>query len=287
MPKKLSVKRIIELDNSGMSGRDIAIMLSISRNSVAEVLNTAKAKNFTWDKIKNREEDEIYKDLFPDKFNLKMEYAPIDYEDVHKELKSVGVTLKMLWNDYLIMCQKDGTLPCGYTKYCEGYRDLCQKSKFTSHIDHKPGIITEVDWSGPTMRIINEENGEVYTAYLFVGTLPYSQYSYAEATLSMDEDSWLLCHVNMFNYFGATTIRLVCDNLKTGVIKHPKIGEIILNEAYESLGEHYGIAIMPTGVKKPKHKASVEGTVGKFATAIIANLRNQEFHSLYELNSAI
>ena len=287
MPKKLSVKRIIELDNSGMSGRDIAIMLSISRNSVAEVLNTAKAKNFTWDKIKNREEDEIYKDLFPDKFNLKMEYAPIDYEDVHKELKSVGVTLKMLWNDYLIMCQKDGTLPCGYTKYCEGYRDFCEKSKFTSHIDHKPGIITEVDWSGPTMRIINEENGEVYTAYLFVGTLPYSQYSYAEATLSMDEDSWLLCHVNMFNYFGATTIRLVCDNLKTGVIKHPKIGEIILNEAYESLGEHYGIAIMPTGVKKPKHKASVEGTVGKFATAIIANLRNQEFHSLYELNSAI
>ena len=62
MPKKLSVKRIIELDNSGMSGRDIAIMLSISRNSVAEVLNTAKVKNFTWDKIKNREEEEIYKD---------------------------------------------------------------------------------------------------------------------------------------------------------------------------------------------------------------------------------
>lgn len=42
MPKKLSVKKIIELDNAGMSGRDIAIALSISRNSVAEVLNTAK-----------------------------------------------------------------------------------------------------------------------------------------------------------------------------------------------------------------------------------------------------
>ena len=40
MPKKLSVKKIIELDNAGMSGIDIAIALSISRNSVAEVLNT-------------------------------------------------------------------------------------------------------------------------------------------------------------------------------------------------------------------------------------------------------
>ena len=172
MPKKLSVKRILELDSVGMSGRDIAITLSISRNSVAEVLYTAKVMDYTWEKIKNREEGEIYKDLFPNKFNLKMEYAPVDYEVVHKELKSVGVTLKMLWNDYVIVCQKDGVLPCGYTKYCEGYRDFCQKSKFTSHIEHKPGIITEVDWSGPTMKIINDETGDVYTAYLFVGRLP-------------------------------------------------------------------------------------------------------------------
>lgn len=127
MPKKLSVKRILELDSVGMSGRDIAITLSISRNSVAEVLNTAKVMDYTWEKIKNREEGEIYKDLFPNKFNLKMEYAPVDYEVVHKELKSVGVTLKMLWNDYVIVCQKDGVLPCGYTKYCEGYRDFSKK----------------------------------------------------------------------------------------------------------------------------------------------------------------
>lgn len=73
----------------------------------------------------------------------------------------------------------------------------------------------------------------------------------------MDQDDWLLCHVNMFNYFGGTTMRLVSDNLKTGVIKHPKMGEIILNEAYESLGEDYSMAIMPTGIKKPKHKPSV------------------------------
>lgn len=38
----------------------------------------------------------------------------------------------------------------------------------------------------------------------------------------------------------------------------------------EALGEHYTIAIMPAGVRKKKQKASVEGTVGKIATAIIA-----------------
>ncbi len=278
MPKKLSVKKIIELDNACMSGRDIAIALSISRNSVAEVLNTAKVLGLSWKEIERKEENEIYRLLFPNKFNLTTEYGPIDYDYVHSELKSVGVTLKMLWNDYLITCKNNGTLPCGYNKFCEGYREFCMNKNFTSHIEHKPGIITEVDWSGPTMKIINPDTAEIYKAYIFVGTLPYSQYSYAEATLSMDEESWLLCHVNMFNYFGGTTSRLVCDNLKTGVIKHPKIGDIILNEAYEVLGEHYSMAIMPTGVRKPKEKPSVEGTVGKLATAVIAKLRHNEYH---------
>lgn len=46
-------------------------------------------------------------------------------------------------------------------------------------------------------------------------------------------------------------------------------------------------AIMPTGVKKPKQKASVEGSVGKIATAVIAKLRNEIFTSLGSLNPAI
>lgn len=56
----------------------------------------------SWKEIEGKEENEIYRLLFPNKFNLTTEYGPIDYEYVHSELKSVGVTLKMLWNDYLI-----------------------------------------------------------------------------------------------------------------------------------------------------------------------------------------
>ena len=103
----------------------------------------------------------------------------------------------------------------------------------------------------------------------------------------MNEKAWLSCHVNMFQFFGGTPVKIVCDNLKTGVTLHPKRGEIILNEAYLSLGEYYSVAIMPTGVKKPKQKASVEGSVGKIATAVIAKLRNDVFTSLAALNAGI
>lgn len=60
MPKKLSVKKIIELDNAGMSGRDIAIALSISRNSVAEVLNTAKVLGLSWKEMRKMKYIDYY-----------------------------------------------------------------------------------------------------------------------------------------------------------------------------------------------------------------------------------
>lgn len=225
--------------------------------------------------------------FFPNKNKVSLDYCEINFDLVHKELSKVGVTLKLLWEEYVVKANLSGQLAYSYDKFCKLYSEYCLKNKATSHIEHKPGIITEVDWSGPTMNIIDSTLGEIHKAYLFVGTLPYSQYSYVEAILSMDTAAWINCHVNMFNFFGGTTIRLIPDNLKTGVISHPQKGEVVLNEAYQILAEYYNMAIIPTGVRKPKHKASVEGTVGKIATAIIAKLRNDKFYDLVSLNIAI
>ena len=103
----------------------------------------------------------------------------------------------------------------------------------------------------------------------------------------MDMDSFLRCHVHMYEYFGGVPTRTVCDNLKTGVVSHPKEGDVILTADYEALGEHYMTAIMPARVRKPKDKPSVEGTVGKLTTAVIAKLRNSKFTSLAALKSAV
>jgi len=135
------------------------------------------------------------------------------------------------------------------------------------------------------MRLVNPHTGEVSKVYLFVACLTYSLYAYVEPTLDMKMDTWLRCHVHMYDFFAGVPICTVCDNLKTGVVKHPKEGEIILTDAYEALGNHYVTAIIPTGVRKPKQKSSVEGTVGKIATAIIAKLRNNtytDFSILYQ-----
>ena len=105
--------------------------------------------------------------------------------------------------------------------------------------------------------------------------------------MDMKQNTWLRCHIHMYEFFKGVPVRTVCDNLKTGVIKHPKKGDIILNDDYDALAQHYVTAIMPTGVKKPKKKASVEGTVGKIATAIIVRLRNEELRSFDELKANV
>jgi hypothetical protein len=157
------------------------------------------------------------------------------------------------WNEYKDKCRTENATPMGYTKYCSGYGKHVIANKLTNHIERKPGITTEVDWSGPTMSYVDRNTGEVITVYLFVATLPYSRYSYVEPCLNMKQETWLRCHINMYEFFEGVTVRTVCDNLKTGVTLHPKEGDIVLNEAYEALGSHYRTAIMPTGVKKPKH----------------------------------
>ena len=210
-----------------------------------------------------------------------------DYDKVHQELSRTGVTLKLLWQEYTDRCLSEGKIPMGYTKFCEGYGNHVTVNKLTNHLDNKPGVKTEVDWSGPTMSYVDTSTGEIVTVYLFVATLPYSQYSYVEPTRDMKMDTFIRCHIRMYEFFNGVTTRLICDNLKTGVVSHPREGEIILTADYEALGQHYMTAIMPAAVRKPKQKASVEGTVGKVATAIIAKLRNEVFYSFEDLKAAV
>lgn len=152
---------------------------------------------------------------------------------------------------------------CSYPTFVVNYEKYTSIQKYTSHLTHKPGETIEVDWSGSTMSFIDRDTNKKITTYLFVAFLPYSQKIYVEATTSMNQESWMNCNVNMLNYFGGSPLKIVCDNCKTAVISHPRCNDIELNEEYLTFCEYYGIVFKPANVRKPKEKASVEGSVGK------------------------
>lgn len=79
---------------------------------------------------------------------------------------------------------------------------------------------------------------------------------------------------------------IVPDNWKTGV-KDPCYYEPELNPTYQEFAEHYGTAILPARVRKPRDKAAVENGVLIVERWILAALRHQTFYTLTALNEAI
>lgn len=162
---KIRVKLILELRGAGMSRNLIASTRHISQNSVSDVFRIADEKGITYGDIQNLSTQEVYRLFYPDKHAVESLYRDPNYEYVHAELKKVGVTLKLLWNEYKDKCKMENITPMGYTKYCNGYSNHVISHKLTNHIERKPGITTEVDWSGPTMSYVDKDTGEVITVY--------------------------------------------------------------------------------------------------------------------------
>jgi transposase len=278
-------REILRLRSLGLNNSQIAQSAAISRPTVIATVQRATTLGLDWRAAESMTDKELAEKLFPpgsDKPGYKMP----DYEQVHRELARPGVTQELLWMEYSEKCRAAGEIPYQLTQFKTHYRAFVTKSKATMHIQRKPGELMEVDWAGQTATLVDPDSGELLDAFVFVAALPYSGYAYAEAFLTQNQEAWISAHVGAFQFFGGVTRILVPDNLKTGVIKNTR-AELQLNRTYQELAEHYGTAVIPTRVRAPKDKATVEGTVGSISTFILAAIRNQTFFSLKELNEVI
>lgn len=280
-----SYREILRLHSQGLSQRSIAASCGCGKGTVQRTVEHAKKHNLAWP-LPPEMTDGRLRDLFSPSSKDSGYYKEPDFEWVHREMSKSGVTLSLLWNEYCAQCRQNSELPYMYTAFCDRYRDYSVRNRATMHIERRPGEQMEVDWAGQAMEITDNLTGEIIPAYVFVAALSYSGYSYVEAFSSQNQESWIAAHVNAYRFFGGTTRILVPDNLKTGVLKNTK-AEVVLNRTYQEMAEHYGTAVLPARVRKPKDKPSVEGAVGVISTWIIAALRNWKFFTLRELNEAI
>ncbi len=280
-------KTILKLHFEGYSQRQIAEVVKMSRkNTISPLIQAAVKQHLTLEKIIDLSEEEINSLLFPEKKYLP-EYVQPDYEYCHKELLKDGVTLSLFYEEYVAQCKKQHKPFYKRTQFFDKYADYVKKHRLTMHINHKPGDRVMVDWDGTTMEVCDEYTGEITTAYLFVGTLPFSMLSYVQACPTMKIHDWIDCHIRMFEYFDGVPRLLIPDNLKTGIITNKKYEDPVTNRTYQEMADHYGITIIPTRVRAPRDKAAVEGSVGDITRAVVGKLRNRKFFTFEALNKAI
>jgi len=275
-------REILRLHNLGFSQQNIAYSSSVSVN---RVIKKARELGISWPLDDTMTDAVLAEKMFPAKTKESGKRLP-DFEYVRKELLRNGVNKRLLWTEYLEDCRMNNEDPLMYSRFCYHIQQHEQKRRATMHIPRKPGEQVEVDWAGDYAKIIDPDTGEVTDVHIFVGVMTYSQYAYVEAFINERQQAWITAHIHMYEYFQGIARILVPDNCKTAVVKNGWYTQEI-NRTYHEMAEHYNTAIIPARIKKPKDKPVVEGSVGNISTWIIAALRNEQFFSLYELNTAI
>lgn len=99
-------------------------------------------------------------------------------------------------------CRQARDEPLMYSQFCHYIQQDEEKHRATMHVPRKPGEQVEVDWAGDPAQIIDPDTGEITKAWIFIGVMTYSQYTYAEAFVNQQETAWIKAHVHMYEYFG-------------------------------------------------------------------------------------
>ena len=288
MPQeRLSMHKIREVlrlkFDCGLSHRAAARSCAISHSTVVEYIHRAQAAHLGWPLPDGLSDEELFRRLYPQPPRPTTRSIPEpDWLSIRTELARKGVTLRLLWVEYREQCP-DGY---AYSQFCELYRRFCKRLSPSMRLNHKAGEAMFVDYAGPTVPIIDPQSGEIRQAQVFVAVLGASSYTYADATWSQGLPDFIGSQQRALAYFHGVPEIIVPDNLRTGVQRANRY-EPDLNPTYLHFAQHYGVAVIPARVRKPKDKAKVEAGVLLVERWILARLRHRRFFSLAELKAEI
>lgn len=198
------------------------------------------------------------------------------------ELRRVGVTRELLWQEY----RTEHPNGYGYSQFCEHLSRHVAQRDLTLALDHTPGEVLMVDFAGKKMEWVDRDSGEVHTCEVLVTVLPFSQYSFCIALASQSLGDFIEGLNQALLFLGALPKVILSDNLKAFVSK-PSRYEPTFTQLCEQFGAHYQIDLQAARVARPKDKASVENAVTQIYRRIYAPLRKDTFYSIEELNAAI
>ncbi len=277
------VREILRLHyESGLSNRQIADALRISKTSVFNIVGRFKESGMVWPVPEDLSDTELEARIYRKESSKKKTVILPDFEYIEEELARPHMTLELLWNEYT----QDNPEGLSRSSFYRHYRKYRKSRSISMKVIHKGGDKVFVDYSGDGLRYYNRETSKWVETEFFVGSWGASSYSYAECSESQNGQDWVRSHIRALEYFRCAPNAFVPDNLKSGVTK-ASFYEPEINALYEKFAEHYSTAILPARVRKPKDKSVVESNILHLQRFIFGRLRNCTFFRLADLNQAV
>jgi transposase len=279
------IRKVIKLHCNKKGKLFISKHLSLSRNTVKKYISLFELLELSFADISLKTDTELellFTHSTLEAISPKQQQLFDFFPQMERELKKVGATSYRMWEKY-ISEHPDGYQNSQFRNY---YNKWSNNVNPVMHMNHKAGDKMYVDYAGKTLSIIDKETGEIKVLQFFVAILGASQYTYAEASLSQQKEDFVASVENAMCFFGGVPAAIVPDNLKSAVIKSSRF-EPTINETLADLAEHYETAILPARAYKPRDKSLVEGAVKILYRRIYADINEEQFFSLENLNERI
>ena len=163
----------------------------------------------------------------------------------------------------------------GYTLVKEYVRKVRPRPpKAYLSLSFAPGESAQVDWGHcGTVAVGNTKRN----LSVFVMTLSYSRQMYIQFTLSQQQEHFLGCHQNAFDYFGGVPQSIMVDNLKSAVLEHKPGQTPRWNPCYAAFAADYGFKIVACNPRSPQEKGRVENAVGYVKKNFLAGHSFKDF----------
>ncbi len=281
------VRLLLQLCKSGASQREMSRQLDLSRTSIKNYLDRLHASGKSLSELEALDDSAllqlaqgaIYRQMPDARLALLQPLLP----NLSIELSKRYTTVQILWEEYV---KQFGDQAYSYTTFKHHLQEYVKAHTYSYHNTHIPADTLQVDFAGDSLYITDRYSGDKTAVVVLCCTLPCSGYSFIYALPDASMDNLFAGISKSLNYIGGVPHRILSDNMKQWVKRRDKDGPHFTDAALE-FGLHYSTVIEATGVRKPKHKASVEGSVHFLYERIYVAVRDDVFFTIEELNARL
>jgi transposase len=204
----------------GLSQRQIAAALGISKGVVAKYISLASELSLSWDDISQLSETALERRLIPPAHPPEYFVRP-DFGHLHHEMRRKGMTIMLLWQEFVE--HHPGARVHQYSQFSVNYRHYVQSLKRSLRMVHRAGEKLFIDYAGPTIKLTDGTK-----AHIYVAALGASSYTFAYATPRETMADWLWATAKALDFFGGVPQLIVPDNPKA-MISQPDRYELGLS----------------------------------------------------------
>lgn len=285
MSKKKKVLLMLLAGN--LSQADIASVNHCSKRDVSAAARLLRERGLTAAEVAAMGDGEVEELLSPPSEPAERRdprYLQPDMKAlVERKRRNRRLPVKLMWFEYGEEAAAADRLAYSYQTFCAMFAEASQASDARQRFEHAPGEKVYIDWAGDVAWVTDRLTGKRSKVYVIVFCLPCSCKFTAKGFPDMKEASWLQAHAEAFEFFGGVPQMLIPDNCATATDRSA-VYVTLVNKTYEQFAEHYGTAVVPARVRKPRDKSLAEGTVDLVEQWIIAPSNEMVFHSLEEFN---